>query len=96
MPRQSTGLGQARLAACEPACTRCRGELYPCETGVRLCEELETGAPRRPTRRAALRDARRLGGRGERRRGRPKPPRGMPVLACVWPEQLRAYTLPYT
>lgn len=22
---------------------RCRGELYPCETDVRMCEELETG-----------------------------------------------------
>ena len=24
------------------SCCACRGELYPCETGVRLCDELET------------------------------------------------------
>ena len=34
-----------QTADCELAtwiCCACRGELYPCETNVRLCDELET------------------------------------------------------
>jgi hypothetical protein len=90
-------LGQARLAACEAVFACCRGELYPCETGVRLCEELETGAPRRPTQPAAQRCARHeawaaAASAAGAARSRP---RGMPVLARVWLVQLQVGPKPY-